>query len=913
MGDSAATLEARLRGLADAAEKLADDARRVAQAEHEQALRALKAAETSIARPPSADAAVRAVLERRGAELRRDAEVIAPGVGSSGPDHAGWFSESKLGLGSTPFLRLGRLEPDFSSSEIPAIQPLLGSSGWQVLADTPSSAHRLLQSMAVRLVATAEPFRVKIDSFDPKLTGAMGMLGQITTRFPQIVPKAAHTASQIHDVLSDLVEESSSRAGRMARLGHQSFEQLIEDGSTTDPYRVIVLFDYPAGIDGTAQRDLVRLAATAADRGICFLVHADQSIAPAHDVRPEELVAHLMRVDITGDRVKVGDEPGVEIGLDPPFSAATTSSVCDAVVKFAESAVLPTVEFARSLPNEDEWWQPARDELSTVIGYVNRTPAALRLRTGNPALPHVLIGGAAGQGKSNLLLVLIHGLAVRYAPRDLEMYLLDFKHGVEFAPLGPHKDQPHWLPHVKVLGVHSDRAFGLAVLRHLSDELTRRSTYFKEHGSVSDLSHLADDPGRPPRILLVLDEFQVLLEEDDEIAAEAVRLIEKLMRQGRAYGVHAVLATQTIQGMGKLALRKDSIFGQVPYRIALKSTQTDSQAVLRSGNAAAADLQFRGEAILNANFGAPEDNQRVLVAYAPPAELADLRQRLHARARAEGECDPPRMFRLGEPARLADAVQNIRPVAGGAIIEAWAGLPIAVAEQPAVVQVRQDPGSGVVVLGDGPLDAIGVLSGLTISAAAGTAGARPRIVVLDGASADRSTSEAKAAMVQTLIGIGCELELIDQPGKILERIQELYEAVAGGGSSGTTYVLAIGMHMVPRMTAPSASLSKPNAAEALNGLMSKGPAAGFVSFAWWNRLHTCTEHLGLKRADVGAYVFLQHPQDGVRRVCGALVKWASEPQRALLWDGVSPEPQTVVPFAPLNQDDVDPIVRAIGR
>jgi S-DNA-T family DNA segregation ATPase FtsK/SpoIIIE len=908
---SVAALEARLRGLADTVDKVGQDARDLAESDHEASLKTQRLVESGrMTKAPNADSEAGIAAGRIGPTAARLAAQLAPGLASEPPDAPGWRSREYVGTGVAPYVRLGTLEPTTGPREVPIVVPLLGTNGWQILADTPSSGHRLVQSLALRLVATAPPFRIRVDSFDPRLTGAMGLLRQVTSKYPQIVPRSANTVDQFRDVLSSLVELSSERAGRMAQLGYKRFEQLLDSGSAVkEPFRVVALFDYPSGIDDATQRDLLRLAATAADRGIVFLVHADQTIAPAPGVRPEQLVGHLSQVQVTGESAIVSHFPGLAVRLDPPFDAATTSAVVDIVNDLADGAVLPTVDFATTLPDESEWWQPARDELSTIIGYDDRTPARLRLRTGNPALPHILIGGAAGQGKSNLLLVMIHGLAVRYAPRDLEMYLLDFKHGVEFAGLGHAHGRPHWLPHIKVLGVHSDRAFGLAVLRHLSAELTRRSTFFKERGNVTDLAQLANDPERPPRILVVLDEFQVLMEDDDDIADEAVRLIEKLMRQGRAYGVHLVLATQTIEGMSGIAYRRDSIFGQVPYRIALKSTQSDSQSVLRSGNTAAADLQFRGEAILNANFGSPEDNQRVLVSFAPPDTLADLRKKLHARARAAGPVEPPRVFHLGEPADLGDAL-TARPPATGSVVEAWAGLPIAVDETPRPVQVRQDPGSGVIVLGDGALDAIGVLSGLAVSAAAQQP-RRPRFVILDGTAADRSTSESKAALVQSLIGIGCDVELVDQPEKILAKLHELREVIDGGAGIDLTYVLGIGMHLVPRMKAEIDF--GPCAAESLAEIMSDGPSVGVVTFAWWNRLHVCDDHLGWERSNVSAYAFLRHPVDGVRTVCGPLVSWASEPNRALLWDGISPEPVTVVPFAPLGQGDVDRVVAAVGR
>ncbi len=487
-----------------------------------------------------------------------------------------------------------------------------------------------------------------------------------------------------------------------------------------------------------------------------------------------------------------------------------------------------------------------RDELDTVIGYDDRAPVRLRLRTSNPALPHALVGGAVGQGKSNLLLVLIHGLAARYAPHDLEMYLLDFKHGVEFASLGPGPDRAAWLPHARVLGVHSDRAFGLAVLRHLSDELGRRSELFKARG-LADIW---------------------------------------------------------------LATRRDSIFGQVPYRIALKTTPTDSQAILRTGNTAAAELQFRGEAILNQNFGSPDDNQRILVSFADKDTLAALRAKLWTRARALGTTAPPRVFHLGEPARLTELVAlDEAPPTGG--IRVWAGLPIAVTEQPVTIEVRPEPGAGVLVLGDGALEAVGVLSGLAVAVAA-TRSTPARFLLLDGLAGDPSLDEPKAALASVLTRLGAEVEVVDRAEEIHERIFGLRDELAQGGPTWPTYVLGLGLHAVPRMKAsPDGRFESP--ADALTEVVRDGPASGLVTFGWWNRLHVCTDQLGYNRANVAAHIFLRHPLDGVRTVCGPLARWASEPYRALVWDGLNPEPITAVAFAPLGPGDVDPLVeRVIG-
>ena len=90
------------------------------------------------------------------------------------------------------------------------------------------------------------------------------------------------------------------------------------------------------------------------------------------------------------------------------------------------------------------------------------------LRLGNGTSQHVLISGKTGSGKSTLLHVLITNLALRYSPDEVELYLIDFKKGVEFKAYAPN------LPHARVIAIESEREFGLSVLQRLDVELRRR-------------------------------------------------------------------------------------------------------------------------------------------------------------------------------------------------------------------------------------------------------------------------------------------------------------------------------------------------------------------------------------------------------------------------------------------------------
>src|SRR5690606_11746333 len=134
----------------------------------------------------------------------------------------------------------------------------------------------------------------------------------------------------------------------------------------------------------------------------------------------------------------------------------------------------------------------------------------------------------------------------------------------------------------------------------LDAELTRRGSLFREAG-VQDVaayrrSPAARDAAPLPRILLIVDEFQEFFVEDDRLAQDASLLLDRLVRQGRAFGIHIVLGSQTLGGAYGIAR---STMGQMGVRIALQCSESDSYLILSEDNAAARLLSRPGEAIYN--------------------------------------------------------------------------------------------------------------------------------------------------------------------------------------------------------------------------------------------------------------------------------------------------------------------------
>jgi DNA segregation ATPase FtsK/SpoIIIE, S-DNA-T family len=216
-------LEARIRGLQHALGQLLDNAHRLTHGEHQRAVQLHRQLQeqTAIARRESrglVDAKTAEALAEAEPAARLLADRLAPGLAAVPPNDARWRSRQLVGAGVPSYIRVGELD-----AGTPVVAPLLRTNGWKVTADRNESARRLLQSVAMRLVAAAEPFRIRVDAYDPRLTGMMGLLGHLTTKYPQLVPRATHTAEQLHSVLSGLVDVSSLRASRQAQLGHKRF------------------------------------------------------------------------------------------------------------------------------------------------------------------------------------------------------------------------------------------------------------------------------------------------------------------------------------------------------------------------------------------------------------------------------------------------------------------------------------------------------------------------------------------------------------------------------------------------------------------------------------------------------------------------------------------------------------------
>lgn len=189
---------------------------------------------------------------------------------------------------------------------------------------------------------------------------------------------------------------------------------------------------------------------------------------------------------------------------------------------------------------------------------------------------HAFIIGQSGSGKSVFLHNIVGSIILKYAPEDLQLYLLDFKlGGVEF-------NRYKGVKHVKAMLVdNSDQQITLEILRDLKGQMENRGKQLRDAG-VSNIMEYneANQEKRMPHIMVVADECHELFRVGNDIpravSSEISEIVTKIAKEGRSQGVHLVFATQTLSGTEI----SNEILNNISDHYLLKCSQMDSERMV---------------------------------------------------------------------------------------------------------------------------------------------------------------------------------------------------------------------------------------------------------------------------------------------------------------------------------------------
>jgi DNA translocase FtsK/SpoIIIE-like protein len=831
--------------------------------------------------------------------------VAAAAPGTAGEPWQNWLGEPGKGDGGDPVPALWRIGTARVADApvhrpFPVAVPLLDESHLEIrcTAGTRAHAEALVESLLMRVVSQFRPGMVALHVWD---------VGQLTGSMPGLYPLTrtglltVHHPGRLDELLEELSEHIRRVHTRVLVDGHASLRELAATtGTRSEPWRIAVLVGGHAELRDEDRRALQRVARNGLACGIQLLL-MDVPVglnAPVEHIafteNPEDPTATpRVRTSMTGEFVAVT--------LDDPLPREQVATACHAISDEMQRVRSRVSSFADLVPLEPaDWWRTSSTNgVSAAVGFRDGRQVELHLCD---ASPHALIGGPSGSGKTNFLFTMIGSMAARYSPDELELYLLDFKEGVSFAQFTPGRRDPSWLPHARLVGVNinTDREFGLALLRFLSEEMRRRAEAAKAN-EVTKLEELraADPHGRWPRIVAVIDEFQYLFAERDQVTKEATTLLENVARRGRSQGIHLVLSSQDVSGI-EAFWGRPAIFEQFVLRVALPR----ARRVLADLNDVALTLP-RWHAVLNHESGFRHGNEIAKVPDATARGTFDSLQH-DLWQRRPPELAEPRLFDAGRAPALAELTARLvsasapgapapdAAASGVAGLSSRAAGPTAVLGQlidvaglPAVAPMTAIPGRNLAVISSSVADAASVLGAAAVSLAAQHEPGDARFTVVALVPDAEGPVRTLAARLR---GDGHSVETAGL-AEVAELIAELAGQVTGkltGAEGGAQphYLLLYGADGASGVLDRKDPTTLRSGLDSLRQLLRSGPETGLHVLGWWRSVQRLRAVLtmGAGVDDVGCWVAFDVQGSELGTLAPGLVHWSPRPRRGLVFD-----------------------------
>lgn len=623
----------------------------------------------------------------------------------------------------------GRIEAPLSLSFPAAGSILLETDGSDDGAST-----RALNAMALRLIASHPPGRASFVFIDPVGLGKdfAGLMHLADYEETLIHHRIWTQSTHIEERLAELNDHIEKVIQMYLRNEYDNIADYnAQAGMIAEKYRFVVIAGFPSAFSDTSAKRLLAIASSGARCGVHLLIQRDTRLPMPDPALEDELRRNCLHLIYQKSAFHLaGKPPGADIVLfDEAPSHRDSMELVHRIGRASVDSNRVQVPFSQIAPPAEEIWKSSTcEELRVPIGRTGARKLQM-LCIGKGTRQHALVAGKTGSGKSTLFHVIITNLALWCSPDEVEFYLVDFKKGVEFKCYASKR-----LPHARVVAIESDREFALSVLQRVDAELKRRGELFRHAGAQDVAGYLRSCPGEVmPRSLLLIDEFQEFFTEDDSVAQEASLLLDRIVRQGRAFGIHVILGSQTLGGAYTLAR---ATLGQMVIRIALQCNETDAHLIMDDDNPAPRMLTRPGEGIYNDQAGALAANSPFQIVWLPEQERDAVLDDINARAATIARLPPPPVvFEGNAPADLVDNFElatawKSKPTTQPNSARAWLGAPNSI-KGPTEAVFRRQSGNHLLVVGQSAERSASLLGISLLSLASQYPADKAEFIILD--------------------------------------------------------------------------------------------------------------------------------------------------------------------------------------
>jgi DNA segregation ATPase FtsK/SpoIIIE-like protein len=249
------------------------------------------------------------------------------------------------------------------------------------------------------------------------------------------------------------------------------------------------------------------------------------------------------------------------------------------------------------------------------------------------------------------------------------------------------------------------------------------------------------------------------------VAQEANLLLDRLVRQGRAFGIHAIMGSQTLDGAYTL---NRSTMGQMAVRVALQCSEADSYIILNEDNAAARLLSRPGEAIYNDAAGKVEGNSPFQIVWLDERKREKLLAGLVSR---DGTKRDMVVYEGNQPVHLHenDAFQKVNADGKKVSFKAWLGGAMAIKEDTSAT-FRIASGSNLLIVGQQDETTTSLVANAMCSLGKQSTFSNTSLTLLDGTPGDSPHATVLKEVAET---IGCAASIVGIR-EVEQAMQDLY-------------------------------------------------------------------------------------------------------------------------------------------
>lgn len=778
--------------------------------------------------------------------------------------------------------------------------PFIGSGNIWIENTYENSVLDLAQYVIFNAITRTAPGQLSILGYDSDLSGVFAPFATLSSgeyRCLDLIVDEKELFVNLNYLWQQIQAVQNVIQGRKRSL--REFRN--STGQPVEGYKLVVLSLDMGMIENDLRSRLAMLMRSGPAYGVSFLIISTtyMSIQTQSgkdiDIKVESLAPNITVLGVEGSKIRIGELTTASGWI--PVPAEEIIYECENFSENVKHAQLPVVPFNQIHDVKNMWGKSSVDGLTFTIGKYGINDVDITIGDEINQRHNAIITGAVGQGKSNLISVIIHSLCLRYSPRELRMYLLDFKEGVTFKAFS-NIGQDEYLPHARALGLESDVGFGKAVLDMLFQEYQNRMQILKENNMKSIREYRLTFPEvEMPRIVVVIDEFQMMFGDDMNEGQKIAETLEKSVRLFRAAGIHFILASQTLGGNMALSYKKDSIFAQVPIRIALKNSLIESQQTLSLNNSAAAFLRPR-EAIVNLDYGEISQNRKTVIAFADESFLVEIRKKWWEKAHTQYSA--PYVFESLKRITISRGIQALVERRRSARIPAaLIGEKISVEGTPVFLPLPKEPGRNIAILGSPDSEcnqAVGMMQSIAVSLAVQHPKGDARFIFFDFTQDKKTFSEAYPDFSVLMENIGYYIESL-RGDEFDETLRNLKEETFADES---VYVFGLGLDKWQYEKNPYGSGS------ALKDFVEIAPSKGVHFVGWWTKSSAFTSQTaGYGSSDAfNSKIFLRIDERTVQSLTSPFAKWSPQENRGLISDDVELAEETIfVPYAPTEITD----------